>query len=232
MRTGPATSDKRTRGTPAAPVVDVGSPPSFAMFVNRGCAMRLSISTKIHLAAAAFFLALVGTMGIALTQLAKIDQLAAGVCSEARATGSVTETAVSNRDLEVCKDLTTAVAQAKSRVRIAGLGGLMVAMGMATLVALGAKWRLRRLVHVVADVSAGKLEARADARGARSLEWKLDCFGATLGRSRLLVAGLVATGAAVLMVLVTTGGDLGWKVALALLGLVLWVVGGLLKQGS
>jgi hypothetical protein len=48
---------------------------------------------------------------------------------------------------------------------------------------------------------------------------------------KILIAGLVAGSAALLMVLVTTGGDLGWKVALAILGLVLWVVGGLSKQG-
>ena len=47
---------------------------------------------------------------------------------------------------------------------------------------------------------------------------------------KVIVAGLAAVGMALLLVLVTTGGDLGWKFALALLGLVLWVVGGLSKR--
>jgi hypothetical protein len=48
---------------------------------------------------------------------------------------------------------------------------------------------------------------------------------------KVVLAGLLASGAAFLLVLVTTGGDIGWKIALAVLGLVLWVVGGLSKQG-
>jgi hypothetical protein len=48
---------------------------------------------------------------------------------------------------------------------------------------------------------------------------------------KVLAAGLMASAVALMLVLVTTGGDLGWKLALALLGLVLWVAGGLSKQG-
>jgi hypothetical protein len=41
------------------------------------------------------------------------------------------------------------------------------------------------------------------------------------------IGGLVAVGVSLLLLLVTAGGEHGWKIALALLGLVLWVLGGL-----
>lgn len=48
---------------------------------------------------------------------------------------------------------------------------------------------------------------------------------------RNLVAGGIAAGAiAALLVAVTSGGENGWKFALAAVGLVLWVVGGLSKE--
>ena len=46
----------------------------------------------------------------------------------------------------------------------------------------------------------------------------------------LVVGGAVAVGVAGLLVLVTAGGDYGWKIALAAVGLVLWVIGGLSRQ--
>jgi hypothetical protein len=46
--------------------------------------------------------------------------------------------------------------------------------------------------------------------------------------ARTLVAGSLVAGAiAALVLAVTIGGDNGWKFALAAVGLVLWVVGGL-----
>jgi hypothetical protein len=44
------------------------------------------------------------------------------------------------------------------------------------------------------------------------------------------IGGLVAAAAAVLLLVSTMGGEHGWKIALALVGLMLWVVGGLSKQ--
>lgn len=47
---------------------------------------------------------------------------------------------------------------------------------------------------------------------------------------RTLVAGGVVAGAlAAMLVAVTTGGENGWKVALAAIGLALWIAGGLSK---
>jgi hypothetical protein len=46
----------------------------------------------------------------------------------------------------------------------------------------------------------------------------------------VLVGVLIASGAALLLLLVTVGGENGWKFALAAVGLVLWVIGGLSKQ--
>ena len=46
----------------------------------------------------------------------------------------------------------------------------------------------------------------------------------------LLGGALVAGAAAGLLVLVVAGGDYGWRVALAALGLILWVLGGLRKR--
>jgi hypothetical protein len=46
----------------------------------------------------------------------------------------------------------------------------------------------------------------------------------------LLMGSAVAAGVAGLLLLVTMGGEHGWKVALAALGLVLWVAGGLAKD--
>ena len=42
--------------------------------------------------------------------------------------------------------------------------------------------------------------------------------------------GLAAGAIAVLLIAITSGGEYGWKIALAVLGLVLWVVGGLSKE--
>ena len=48
---------------------------------------------------------------------------------------------------------------------------------------------------------------------------------------RTLVAGGIVAGAiAAMLVAVTTGGENGWKFALAALGLVLWILGGLSKN--
>jgi hypothetical protein len=48
---------------------------------------------------------------------------------------------------------------------------------------------------------------------------------------RTLVAGGIVAGAiAAMLVLVTTGGENGWKIALAGVGLVLWILGGLSKN--
>ena len=48
---------------------------------------------------------------------------------------------------------------------------------------------------------------------------------------RTLVAGGVVAGAiAALLVAVTAGGENGWKFALAAVGLVLWILGGLSKN--
>ncbi len=47
---------------------------------------------------------------------------------------------------------------------------------------------------------------------------------------RTLVAGGVVAGAlAAMLVAVTTGGENGWKFALAAIGLALWIAGGLSK---
>jgi hypothetical protein len=48
---------------------------------------------------------------------------------------------------------------------------------------------------------------------------------------RTLVAGGIVAGAiAAMLVLITTGGENGWKIALAGVGLVLWILGGLSKN--
>ena len=48
---------------------------------------------------------------------------------------------------------------------------------------------------------------------------------------RTLVAGSIVAGAvAAMLVAVTTGGENGWKFALAALGLVLWILGGISKN--
>jgi hypothetical protein len=47
---------------------------------------------------------------------------------------------------------------------------------------------------------------------------------------KLLAGSLFAATIAALLVLVTEGGEHGWKYALAVLGLVLWVAGGLWKD--
>jgi hypothetical protein len=48
---------------------------------------------------------------------------------------------------------------------------------------------------------------------------------------RQLGAGAAAAGIiAALLLIVTAGGEHGWKIALAALGLVLWVAGGLMKD--
>ena len=50
---------------------------------------------------------------------------------------------------------------------------------------------------------------------------------------RNLVAGAIVAGAlALLLALVTFGGQNGWKFALAAVGLVLWVLGGLSKESK
>ena len=50
---------------------------------------------------------------------------------------------------------------------------------------------------------------------------------------RNLVAGAIAAGAiAVLLATVTFGGENGWKFALAAVGLVLWVLGGLSRNSG
>jgi uncharacterized membrane protein len=50
---------------------------------------------------------------------------------------------------------------------------------------------------------------------------------------RNLVTGAVAAGTvAALLLTVTFGGENGWKFALAAVGLVLWVVGGLSKDSK
>ena len=46
----------------------------------------------------------------------------------------------------------------------------------------------------------------------------------------VLVGGVAAVVLAALMVAMSAAGDIGWKVALALVGLVLWVIGGLSKE--
>ena len=49
--------------------------------------------------------------------------------------------------------------------------------------------------------------------------------------ARTLVAGSLVAGAiAAFLLAVTAGGDNGWKFALAAVGLVLWVVGGLSRD--
>ena len=48
---------------------------------------------------------------------------------------------------------------------------------------------------------------------------------------RTLVAGGVVAGAiAAMLIAVTDGGENGWKVALAAVGLVLWILGGVSKN--
>jgi peptidoglycan/LPS O-acetylase OafA/YrhL len=48
---------------------------------------------------------------------------------------------------------------------------------------------------------------------------------------RTLVAGGIVAGAiAAMLVAVTTGGENGWKFALAAVGLVLWILGGISKN--
>jgi hypothetical protein len=48
---------------------------------------------------------------------------------------------------------------------------------------------------------------------------------------RTLVAGGIVAGAiAAMLAAITTGGDNGWKFALAAVGLVLWILGGLSKN--
>jgi len=48
---------------------------------------------------------------------------------------------------------------------------------------------------------------------------------------RTLVAGSIVAGAlAAMLVAVTTGGENGWKFALAAVGLVLWILGGISKN--
>ena len=48
---------------------------------------------------------------------------------------------------------------------------------------------------------------------------------------RTLVAGGVVAGAiAAMLVAVTSGGENGWKFALAAIGLALWIAGGFSKQ--
>ena len=46
----------------------------------------------------------------------------------------------------------------------------------------------------------------------------------------LLAGGLVAGVLAALLVVVTVGGENGWKFALAAVGLALWILGGLSKN--
>jgi hypothetical protein len=47
----------------------------------------------------------------------------------------------------------------------------------------------------------------------------------------LLGGGIVAGAIAAFLVAVTAGGEHGWKFALAGVGLVLWIIGGLSKDG-
>jgi hypothetical protein len=46
----------------------------------------------------------------------------------------------------------------------------------------------------------------------------------------VVIGACVAGGAALLFAVVVHGGEHGWKLALAALGLVLWVAGGLSKE--
>lgn len=46
----------------------------------------------------------------------------------------------------------------------------------------------------------------------------------------LLAGGLVAGAIAAMLVAITAGGENGWKFALAAVGLVLWILGGLSKN--
>jgi len=46
----------------------------------------------------------------------------------------------------------------------------------------------------------------------------------------LVAGGLVAGAIAAMLVAVNTGGENGWKFALAAVGLVLWILGGLSKN--
>ena len=46
----------------------------------------------------------------------------------------------------------------------------------------------------------------------------------------VLVGGFAAAALAAMLLAITVGGDNGWKFALAAVGLVLWVVGGLSRQ--
>jgi hypothetical protein len=48
---------------------------------------------------------------------------------------------------------------------------------------------------------------------------------------RTLVAGVIVAGAiATMLVAISTGGENGWKFALAAVGLVLWILGGISKN--
>jgi peptidoglycan/LPS O-acetylase OafA/YrhL len=46
----------------------------------------------------------------------------------------------------------------------------------------------------------------------------------------LVAGGVVASAIATLLVAVTAGGENGWKFALAAVGLVLWILGGVSKN--
>jgi len=45
-----------------------------------------------------------------------------------------------------------------------------------------------------------------------------------------MAGGVVAVAIAAMLVTVTTGGENGWKFALAAVGMVLWILGGLSKN--
>ena len=46
----------------------------------------------------------------------------------------------------------------------------------------------------------------------------------------LVAGGVVAVALAALLVAITAGGDNGWKFALAAVGLLLWILGGISKN--
>jgi len=46
----------------------------------------------------------------------------------------------------------------------------------------------------------------------------------------LVAGGVVAVAIAAMLVTITTGGENGWKFALAAVGMVLWILGGLSKN--
>jgi peptidoglycan/LPS O-acetylase OafA/YrhL len=50
------------------------------------------------------------------------------------------------------------------------------------------------------------------------------------GMRTLVAGGVVAAAIAALLVAVTAGGENGWKFALAAVGLVLWILGGISKN--